>query len=245
MNNRKNYNSIVFLTTLSVYLGLVLVGGAIPTVLAQAALTRDFDIKNEIVFEDDLDKKPDDDLFVSSIVNLVNELNKFSEQGIFDWNKKFKYQLDGLSFCESDNSPSFREPSPAESILILPESKDSQAYKKIDEIFVSIARNLFNQATNLGLGDFHSHKFDLITLSFESKTLEIEAEFESGNGKNARVFADELTNYLAEITSNSKAIKEKIVAENTKITFENDQVFIITNLPRASIDALLAEKDAQ
>ena len=62
MSNRKNYNSIVFLTTLSVYLGLVLVGGATPSVLAQAATTRDFNIKNEIVVEDDLDKKPDDDI---------------------------------------------------------------------------------------------------------------------------------------------------------------------------------------
>src|SRR5215211_7786112 len=60
MSERKNYNSIVFLTTLSVYLGLVLVGGATPSVLAQAATTRNFDIKNEIVVEDDLDKKPDD-----------------------------------------------------------------------------------------------------------------------------------------------------------------------------------------
>ena len=64
MSDRRNRNSIVFLTTLGVYLGLVLVG-ATPQVLAQAALTRDFDIRNEIVFEDDLDKKPDDE---SSII---------------------------------------------------------------------------------------------------------------------------------------------------------------------------------
>jgi len=54
----KNYNSIVFLTTLSVYLGLVLVGGA-PQVFAYAATTKNFDIQHEIEVRDDLDNKPD------------------------------------------------------------------------------------------------------------------------------------------------------------------------------------------
>jgi len=245
VNKNNNYNSILFLTTLSVYLGLVLVSGSAP-VLAQAAMTRDFDIKNEIIFEDDLDKKPDEDLFVSSLVELVNELNKFSEKGVFDWNIKHEYQLDGLSFCESDNSPSFIEPSPSESIFYIESSLEKQqVYKKIDERFVSIARNLFKQATNLELGDFHSHKFDL-TLTFDQRNLDIKANVKTGNGKNAQTFADSLTNYLTYTVSNSISAKEKIVAENTKIIFENNQVFIVTRLPRASIDALLAEqKDAR
>ena len=36
-----------------------------------------------------------------------------------------------------------------------------------------------------------------------------------------------------------------IIYQNTEITFENNQVFIVTRLPRGSIDALLAEKNAQ
>lgn len=59
MVNRKTPNSILFLTTLGVYLGLVLVG-ATPQILAQAAMTRQFDVKDEIEVKDDLDKKPDD-----------------------------------------------------------------------------------------------------------------------------------------------------------------------------------------
>jgi hypothetical protein len=104
VNNRKNYNSIVFLT---VYFGLVLVG-ATPQVLAQAAMTRQFDIKTEIEFKDDLDKKPDEnDLFTTSIVNLVRELNRFSEKKQFDWNGNTEYQIESLAICGSDNSPSF------------------------------------------------------------------------------------------------------------------------------------------
>jgi hypothetical protein len=58
LTNRKNQNSIIVLATLGVYLGLVL-AGATPQVLAQAAMTRQFDVKDEIEVKDDLDNKPD------------------------------------------------------------------------------------------------------------------------------------------------------------------------------------------
>ena len=59
MAKSKNHNSIIFLTTLGVYLGLVLAGGASPQVFAYTALTRNFDIQDEIEVKDDLDKKPE------------------------------------------------------------------------------------------------------------------------------------------------------------------------------------------
>ncbi|MBX7054005.1 MAG: hypothetical protein K1X36_03540 [Pyrinomonadaceae bacterium] len=58
MTKSKNHNSILVLATLGVYLGLVLVG-ATPQLLAQAAMTRQFDVKDEMEFKDDLDTKPD------------------------------------------------------------------------------------------------------------------------------------------------------------------------------------------
>jgi hypothetical protein len=52
-------NSIIFLAALGVYLGL-LVAGASPGVISQqAALTRSFDISDEIEVTDDLDKDPE------------------------------------------------------------------------------------------------------------------------------------------------------------------------------------------
>src|SRR5258705_5410586 len=59
MNTRKNQNSILFLTTLGVYLGLVLVG-ATPKVVAQrAAMARSFDVTDEVEFKDELLKNPE------------------------------------------------------------------------------------------------------------------------------------------------------------------------------------------
>ena len=105
MNKKNNYNSLIFLTTLSVYLGLVLVGT--PPILAQAALTQKIEVKNEAEIKDDLDKKPDEDLFAESIVSLVQELDKLSQKQSFDWNIKYTFQIESLAISESDNSPSF------------------------------------------------------------------------------------------------------------------------------------------
>lgn len=59
MTKQPSQNSIIFLAALGVYLGL-LVAGASPGVIAQqAALTRSFDISEEIEATDDLDKDPE------------------------------------------------------------------------------------------------------------------------------------------------------------------------------------------
>lgn len=59
MSATKQKNSIIALATLGVYLGL-LMAGATPGVLAQqAAMTRHFDVRDEIEISDDLDTKPE------------------------------------------------------------------------------------------------------------------------------------------------------------------------------------------
>ena len=60
MSKSKSQNSIIALATLGVYLGLLL-AGATPGVLAQqAALTKEFNLKDEIETSDKLDNDPDD-----------------------------------------------------------------------------------------------------------------------------------------------------------------------------------------
>lgn len=236
MSELKKHNSIIFLTTLSVYLGLVLVGGASSPILAQAALTRNFDIQEEIEYKDDLDKKPDEDLFALPISNLVNDLNNFSATGLFNWKTKSKYQID-LGFCESDNSPSFLGSGSVN--LIVDEALERTAIK--------VSRNLFGKISNLGLGDIYSqsaeYKFVLDNNSLTLTTI-VDVNHQVNDKKDIQPFVNVLTQYLAKISSSSKPTKLKTVAENTKVTFENNQVTIVTNLPRASIDSLFADKDA-
>lgn len=240
MSNRKNYNSLVFLTTLSVYLGLVLVGGSTPSVLAQAATTRDFNIKNEIVVEDDLDKKPDDDLFIESVVNLVEELDSLSKNKTFDWNTKNSFQIEGFGFCESDNSPSFLGSG----------SINRKVDKVLEKSAINIARKLYNRKANLGFGDIYSQDSDYDFI-FDKGNFEIKIKIGSSNPiasereKDVSLFYNQLHDYLDRKISEQNAARPNLVAKNTQITFENNQVFIVTRLPRASIDALLSENSAQ
>lgn len=68
--SRKAQNSFLVLTTLGVYLGLLMVGGAAPQVLAHSATTRTFEITDEIEVKDDLDNKPDE---ATTVENLTSE----------------------------------------------------------------------------------------------------------------------------------------------------------------------------
>ena len=92
MNNRKTHNSILVLATLGVYLGLVL-AGATPQVLASAAMTRQFDVKDEIEVKDDLDTKPDDErspvatsvqIYLEDVEYFLASLGRLKNKGKFD-----------------------------------------------------------------------------------------------------------------------------------------------------------------
>ena len=89
---RRGSNSILFLTTLGVYLGLALAGAA-PQVLANAALTRNFDITDEIGRSDDLDKDPNDErspittsvqIYLEDVEYFLITLGRLAERGRFD-----------------------------------------------------------------------------------------------------------------------------------------------------------------
>jgi len=248
MTNRKNYNSIVFLTTLSVYLGLVLVGGT-PPVLAHAALTRNFDIQNEIEFKDDLDKNPDDEKidFTQSLEDYFDEVSHFFKdlQKLYQI-EKFdldydKFEVNELSFvsCNVDGDP----------------IRTAQIFKKSDnhwlEPAITDARYSFenwnflsdclkDEKLNTGISTGSSLK-----LIYDKSELKIEASAFKSSPQKAEQLAQRF-NYVLKLykVSETEPIVKKIY-ENTSFKSENNQVFIVTRLPRGSLDALLAEKDAQ
>lgn len=180
MSELKKHNSIIFLTTLSVYLGLVLVGGASSPILAQAALTRNFDIQEEIEYKDDLDKKPDD-----AILNLAKSLDSYFEEI-----KVFPADLQQLDRIE----------------------KISLAFNRVD------LENL----------NFVS-RFDLTDEVSTFKSAQQRAEWL------ARHFNQGLNNF--EFDDEHKIVKQ--MHKFTEIKSDNNQFFLITNLPRASILSLI------
>jgi hypothetical protein len=230
MSDRKNYNSIVFLTTLSVYLGLVLAGGATPSVLAQAAMTRDFDIKNEIVFEDDLDKKPDGeeslDVYGSLYQRLFELAGDFAKKNRSALRgNKYEFDCSVVFHAKSSNTVTCRGGSGLFWGGFIP------SFKSIGQAFPHTADEKNAQVgVNLILSD---------TEFFPKSSFRHDSDWHSARASN---FYD---NVLSRARLRESNAPRKTLYENTKISFENNQFFIVTRLPRGSIDELLAENNAK
>ena len=250
MSKGKNYNSIVFLTTLSVYLGLVLVGGAIPTVLAQAALTRDFDIKNEIVFEDDLDKKPDDDEiklsgptggYFDDLESLIEDLQKLHKIEKFDLDyDSFRFEESQIVKCNLETI------------------RNAAISSNIDKVnnrwlIPAIVDATYNFEGYGFLGDcLPNDKFNKKNaVTYELKVNYDKAEFKfelsviKESPQKAKQLAEKFNQALDVYKVDDEEVIIKQIYENTTFSSENNQVFIVTRLPRGSLNTLLAEKDAQ
>lgn len=73
---------MIFITTLGVYLGLLMVGGAAPQVFAHSATTRNFEIADEIEITDRLDDKPDPDRLESDEPNLADQIRSSASAAV-------------------------------------------------------------------------------------------------------------------------------------------------------------------
>ncbi len=246
MNNCKNYNSIVFLTTLSVYLGLVLAGGAVPTVLAQAATTRGFDIKNEIVIEDDLDKKPDElsedieivDNFklTNAITSFVDDLKKLESIGKFNHKEDFVFSHNlWVKVFDTTNSNSKNS-----------NISNPWLQTAVTQLISSAGlKNLTLISDSLPNCDGENCRQANVEVESTSNEFSLSFTFTKSTPETARLCAEAFNKVFV---SKKLALKNGVslpIYENTKAISENNQVFIVTRLPRGSIDALLARTDAQ
>lgn len=228
MSKSKSYNRIVFLTTLSVYLGLVLVSGTAP-VLAHSALTRSFDIKNEIEVKDDLDKKPDNekiesfskDDFPILFAELLNIIKDEVEDGKISVPLPNFY--DARFFIQSaDGGGGSRT-----SIISNPH---------LDDIIENAVGQKF-RAKAFELADFDGQTKSVnINLIANISDLSLKISF-------SKLKAVQFAEFLnREFSSSANSAEDKLlkqIYENTNATAENNQVFIVTRLPRAAIDSLL------
>ncbi|HRH43290.1 MAG TPA: hypothetical protein PKY82_16780 [Pyrinomonadaceae bacterium] len=193
MTNRRNYNSILFLT---VYLGLVLVGGG-SQVFAHAATNSLFDLRNEIEFKDDLDNKPDD-----LCPNLTAQIDEKDKKFIADYVKlvsvSLKNHLPGIQF----------------------EIIDGVNNKDFPSLNSQLSINFFQLKSNKdGL---------LSKINFTTAEIKKTTHFTLAFNQILHLERNKSQNFL-----------EKVIYENTKVLSSNNQIFIVTRLPRGSIDSLL------
>lgn len=223
MNNRKNYNSIVFLT---VYLGLVLVGGS-PQVLAQAATPRLFDVKTEIEFKDDFDNKPDGD----EKIDFARSLESY-----FGEAENFVNAVD--TSCRSDEElVDFNDHSiKVDNHFLIP--------------FLFNAKDSFSRDFLADCLENEKHKTEKAKSSelkfyYDESELKIEISAPKLSKQRAAYLAEKFrqASNIYEIDGQSALVKT--IHANTSFKSENNQVFIVTRLPRGSIDDLLAVKTAR
>jgi hypothetical protein len=220
---------MVFLTTLSVYLGLVLVG-ATPPVMAHAALTQRIEIQNEIETDDDLDKNPDDEqsleTYSSAFQSLFTLAKEFSE--------KNREKLGGNAY-EFNCSVVFRA-----------DSSNTVTFTGGGGLFwggfLSPLKNIGKAFPHTSDEKTEQVKINLV-LSDTQFSLKTAFNYDSDlQAENSHRFYE---NGLSRLKVQKLNNPQIVIYQNTEILAENNQVFIITRLPRASIDALLAERVAK
>ncbi len=250
MGKNKGYNSILFLTTLSVYLGLVLVGAPSSVLAQQAALTQRFEIQNEFETEDDLDKKPDDETLEDFLlVRLDAALNEFVKD-LRQLNRDGKYKTKkgsstgfSASFCPEGIT------SRASSIVfddnnwspkaLFNFSKKLDVSKGSDDIdnlpsFIEASQQYENEFC----------KFFDVGINLDKDELKVKISF-SQNPQNAFITAENLNSLFSIKALNAQNAVTKQFYENTRAKADNQYVRIVTRLPRGSLNALVkSEKQA-
>lgn len=251
MTKGKNYNSIVFLTTLSVYLGLVLAGGAgAPQVLAQAALTRNFDVQIEAEIKDDLDNKPDADEEIKNLADslgryfdrveyLAQDLRKLHSIEKFDLSsERFQVAKNLFKFCDTDGKPLGvgqveEDISPIGNWWVVAATKDA-IYRFEDW-------NKFSDCLPSGKVEQSNAKTSVIKISYDKTGgLKVELVIDKGSKQFAGHLAANFNRAfkIYKVREDEPIVKE--ISKNTSFKSENNQVFIVTRLPRGSIDTLPA-----
>jgi hypothetical protein len=244
VNNSKSYNQILFITTLSVYLGLVLVGAS-PQVLAQAALTSKFEIKDQIEKKDDLDRNPDDELkkvsesfenYLENLEDFIVNLQKLHQIEKFDASyDTFQLDLKTSTPCDVDGDPvqlttatNFDNP-----LWLIPTLKE----------FEYSLDNYGFLLDCLPSTDFGKHKAKSSTLktSYDKSLLNISLTIEKDSPQKAKQSSDKFNKTIKLYKLIEEKPIVKVLYESTTVTSADNQVIISTRLPRGSIDSLLKQ----
>ena len=215
----KNYNSIIFLTTLSVCLGLVFVSGSAAG-LSHSALAKSFDLKNEIEVTDEFDNNPDKDI-PAILAELVEEIKASETDG------KIKTPLPENFFVRTTVSESLNGGGGGSSVSSISDEKLSRLIQE------TIRQKI--KPSILELADFEG---EAKNFSFQ---LQADGQFFSATfsfSKNqAESFADFLNSKFSAEKKNPNDSLIKQIYDNTIVSAAQNQVFVVTRLPRAAIDS--------
>jgi len=202
-------------------------------ILTQAATARSFDIQDEIEFTDDLDKKPDDEKlsekdFPFLLAELLNDIRLAveNEQIVFPLPKEFSVAGDfeiAASGISDGGGAVGANVSDKTLERILRDAIDKKFYPKAAQV-----------------ADFDRDKSKTvrINLAADADDLFLKISFGKTTPEKFAEFLNRQFSASAISTTNETA---KQIYRNTSAVSENNQVFIVTRLPRGSLDNLLKQ----
>jgi hypothetical protein len=197
-----------------VYLGLVLVGT--PQAIAQqgAAMTRNFDVRDEIEFCDELDKKPKDQNSEESLSSFDHESAEFISAY---FRTLLSHAIQGYSEARSQGYE-------------FSVKMDSSGGDGFVDLYPDLSKKFFAELAALRInGD-----------GFYSK-LSIKPRL--GQRDVDHLYSD-VAAELRSLQLSRQLPSTRLLVSHTSVSRFNDQVFVITYLPRGSLDEHLA-KDAK
>jgi len=249
LTNRKSQNSILFLTTLGVYLGLVLVG-ATPQVLAQAATAKQFSVKDEIEVRDDLDTDPKNSGLANFVFGRIEAAlpdflrSSISTAGhsIFGSKASRPNTLSASHYFCSENQIVHRTPSlddNAKSVQLnnLIESLDAGRNWSFQNVPRFVVEPESYEGAVLQLGFCRSVA---VTIATNSDELRIKFAVSQQSSGDAFIVAGKLNDTLFERAHFISDPLIKKLYERTRATSDYTDLIVETRLPRGSLDSLLA-----
>ena len=220
-----------------------MVGGSAPHVFAHSATTRNFEINEGIEIRDDLDTNPDDERSPvhMSLGNYLDDVEQFivALRGL-QHKQLFDPASGTFSVGQSTQLPCVAA-NKIGSYTVAEFVTSSESSRKTLEWFskrLTDGYSLGDCLPNDRLGqETHNSKFDF---KLDQKSFTVEVIVKKSSPSNAHHVAEDLQRTAKHLKVDSADLVRARIYENTTFRSENDQVFIVTRLPRADLISLLA-----
>jgi hypothetical protein len=238
----KNQNSLLVLATLGVYFGLIL-SGATPQVLASAAMTRQFDVKDEIEFKDELDTIPDDErspvsasvqIYLEDVEYFLASLANLRSRGAFDAKvDTFSVAQNTLLPCIDSNFAGRYTP-----IRFLSTSEASRSALERFSRGMTYGYSLGDCIRN---GEFSGQTAAESNFNFDldRRQFSVVVAVKKESPQRALELVHQLESTLRLYSSRVNSRLGQAVIRNTAFKIHKDQVLVVTRLPRAGLSSLL------
>ena len=244
---RKAQNSILLITTLGVYLGLLVAGGAAPQVLAHSATTRIFEITDEIEIKDDIDRDPDERVSAKlSLATYFQDVEHFIKtlKGLAG-TEYFDLVADKFDVTQTTQLPCV----PSNKIGSYTANRfvtTNEAVRPWLESFSKLLTDGYSLGDCLPNSRFAPNEATDSKFNFhlDKEALVVEVAVRKSSPQNAKMLADSINSTFRQFQREPAEPIRVALYRSTEFRAAGDQIFVVTRLPRGSLDSLLA-KDAK